>query len=71
MKKICMCVDTDIDLHTITSVLTNSFREKELFYVYDNRRFTDNMLSYYLYQNRRIGHEKKSIVHDSYPGYDF
>ena len=71
MKEIRMCVETDIELHTITSFLFNSLREKEMFYVYDSRRFADNMLSYYLYQNRRVSHEKKIIVHDSYPGYDF
>ena len=71
MKKIRMRVDAGTELHTIVSVLTDSLREKEMFYVYDSRRYMDNMLSYCLYQNRRIRHEKKSIVHDSYPDYDF
>ena len=67
----CLSNSKVIELHTITSFLFNSLREKEMFYVYDSRRFADNMLSYYLYQNRRVSHEKKIIVHDSYPGYDF
>ena len=44
MKEIRMCVETDIELHTITSILTDSLREKEMFYADDNRRFADNML---------------------------
>lgn len=37
MKEIRMCVETDIELHTITSILTDSLREKEMFYADDNR----------------------------------
>ena len=50
MKEIRMCVETDIELHTITSILTDSLREKEMFYVFDSRHHLDNMLSYCLYQ---------------------
>ena len=35
MKEIRMCVETDIELHTITSILTDSLREKEMFYADD------------------------------------
>ena len=71
MKEIRMCVETDIELHTITSILTDSLREKEMFYVFDSRHHLENMLSYCLYQNRRVRHEKKIIVYHSYPGYDY
>ena len=60
-----------IELHTITSFFFNSLREKEMFYVFDGRHYLENMLSYCLYQNRRVHHEKKIIVYHSYPGYDY
>ena len=51
MKEIRMCVETDIELHTITSILTDSLREKETLYVYDGRCCMDNVLLYCRHQS--------------------
>ena len=61
MKEIRMCVETDIELHTITSILTDSLREKEMFYADDNRRFADNMLLFIYIKTGELAMKKRVL----------